>query len=135
MRIDRWVLDPIRVVPALFVAQFTIWYIGMPEVPSMPGTAPRFHGSVAPLRYLAIFALLLSGLAFGGWAWRQGNRTVASTSTAIAGKLIALRPIGRLALLLTGIGEAVYIRGVLSDPGSLLRAFYLGAFASVAEDV
>ncbi len=126
-------LNPLFVIPSLFLAQALFWLLFMPEVPTIPGVAPRYESEVALLKWFALFTPFVIGIATGVMAPLRGTRC---TDSAVPVR--TRRYIWRLisvTLLATLLGEMVYIRDVIANPELLKRGFEEGNLAIVGEEV
>lgn len=129
----RYLVHPGFVVAVLFIGQFLFWFFFMPEVPTLKGAAPRYDSLPALLRWALLFLFLEAGIFIGLW--------VSPSSKVWRKPVIPIQRIrfwwgwglGILALAL--VGEAVYVRLLVQNPGILETALAEGTFAIVGENV
>lgn len=134
MRLDRLLLDPLKLIPFLFGAQALFWYFWMPASPVTPGAAPRYHGDTG----LALYALFLTLLVLGVVLGRGLFTPMAAQETPEAVSPATLERFQRLAkwtLLLTVVGEIVYVRTILQSPWVILESIRGGALADLADSI
>jgi len=133
-RTDKWILDPFWVIAGVFGTQALVWWLWMPEIPTIRGAAPRFYDEKSIFRYLFLLISLLGGVALGKVVYhafvRKSSYThlpVSRSGTRLMAKL------ARWALLLALLGELVYVRSLLLHPYVIVQSLERGWFASVGE--
>jgi hypothetical protein len=126
-------LNPLFVIPLLFLAQALFWLLFMPEVPTIPGVAPRYESEGALLKWLALFTPFVIGIATGVMAPLRGTRSTDS-AVSVRTRRYTWRLISAT-LLVAFLGEMVYIRDVIANPELLKRGFEEGNLAIVGEEV
>lgn len=137
MRIDRWILNPLRFILLIFCAQCAVWYFGMPENPILPGVAPRYVTPTALSRYFVLFVALLAGLSLGalltGFLKRRSRNPI--DQDVFLKRLKTLQNIALAAILLSILGEIFYIRSIIENPAILIEAYQEGLVTHVAQEV
>lgn len=129
MRVDRWLLDPLRLWPALFALQALVWYVGFPERPTIALAAPRFFSRTAVLRFAILFGCLIAGLLLGHViaAYRKLHQFA---PRPLVQSVKTYQQIAFVGVILAATGELIYTRAFLRDPMLLVRGFLAGDFAA-----
>ena len=134
IRIERWLLDPLRLWPMIFMVQAAVWYFGFPERPTIPGAAPRFYSTDAGIRYAVLFLALVIGIVSGRFIAWMGDR-YEGDRLPLATRLRIWRRMAAVGVVLASIGELVYARALLLNPALVGKALVSGDFAMIAEIV
>lgn len=131
-QVDRWILNPLWCVVAGFVFQFGVWYLLMPDLPTVPGAAPRHYSAEGVIRYVILFASLAIGIASARIVTSTGRGRSGSRERPLrAFDARRYQRMASVALLLSLAGEVVYVRPILRDP-AVLRLLQWGTTSSIA---
>ncbi|MGH2584923.1 MAG: hypothetical protein ACRDJE_08420, partial [Dehalococcoidia bacterium] len=131
----RRLLDPLPLSLIVLCLQALLWYLLMPETPSVVGAAPRFVSMTSIIRYGIFLVVWAIAIALAKSITRdiaRGKRDAASPEGLDFSFLERILP---LALALTVFGELLYARDVLQNPSMILDAFRRGALMNVGEQV
>jgi hypothetical protein len=135
MRLDRWLLDPLRLVCLLFGLQALAWYALMPEEPELAYANPRFWSPEAFARFLAIFASLVAGIAFGK-TFRPRACGLGSTGRIASRARIRSMFLWSCALmLLVCLVVGALLAGLYHEPGRIEDVFNPHGINNVAKEL
>jgi hypothetical protein len=136
VRLNRWLLNPLYMIPVLFAIQAMMWYFGMPEDPASLGdstlatASPRFSSETSVIHFLILLVALLAGLLLGQGLLPPRPRPMEPACPTQA-RVESLLWMARIAGVLALIGELFYARNVLTHPAMLISAVQEGAFSSI----
>ncbi|HET7189688.1 MAG TPA: hypothetical protein VFI52_16160 [Gemmatimonadaceae bacterium] len=128
--VGNGLLNPLAVVGTIFLAQFVIWFLLMPDQPTIPAAAPRYASAEAALRYVVYLASFLGAIVLGSALPRTLGLRRAVTAAVDDGQLRALDRIAIVSLLLSLVGELVYTWAILRNPHLIIEASMAGDLAS-----
>lgn len=117
-----WLVDPIRMIPGFIAVQFIMWWAFMPDEPDLYGIAPKFVSIRSITLFVILFASLLFGLLIGRSLFRPNPRFLMTGPDITYDTIKFYKHIAAIALLLTIIGEGVYIRPILENRSLLQDA-------------
>src|SRR5437588_4456428 len=121
MRAGRWLLDPLRILPALFIGQALFWWLAMPDQPTVPFALPKYHSVEAILRYGILLTALLLAVWLGSWVvGTLGSKKESPVSGLTTARINAAIRVGRLATVLSVIGELLFAREIIANPQIVL---------------
>lgn len=123
-------LNPLVVVGTIFLAQFAIWFLLMPDQPTIPSAAPRYASAAAALRYVVYLASFLGAIVLGSAVPRALGLLRSATAPVDEGQLRALARIAVVSLLFSLVGELVYTWAILRNPQLIIEASMAGDLAS-----
>jgi hypothetical protein len=131
----RRLLDPLPLSLTILCLQALVWYLVMPDMPSVPGGAPRFVSMTSIVRYgifLLVWAIAIALAKSVTRGIAHGKRDTASPDGLDFSFLERVLP---MAIVLTVFGELLYARDVLQNPGMIMDAIRGGAFTNIGEQV
>lgn len=125
----RYLIHPAFLVPILFLGQLTFWVAFMPERATIPGAADKHFSVDAILLWSFLLLVFLSGIALGSYGGFPRRK-----------KPLQVDPISwwrwaRVILLISFLGELVYIRLFFQQPGLFSEALSVGNLAVLGEAV
>ncbi|HEY3374401.1 MAG TPA: hypothetical protein VGK02_04980 [Candidatus Aquicultor sp.] len=132
----HYMLDPFWIISGLFGLQLALWWAFMPDVPTIYGAAPRYISFNAILNFSLLWICLLVGVLLGKTIyqtlWKDEKRQEKIPPAAWIRFLFSL---AAFSLLLSVIGELIYIREVILNPGMIKEAFDAGNMANVGVEI
>lgn len=133
MRINRWFLDPLYALPTFFILQFMVWLFVMEESPTLPGAAPKYYTDTAMFRYVLLLAAMITGVFLGKVSLRNPQKGFAKVASGhwIQKRARSYLRLGLIAMFLSVLGEATYVRVLLQEPTLLHEAIAAGYLPSI----
>jgi hypothetical protein len=132
-------LDPLIITLTAFLFQAAVWFLWMPEEPTIRGAMGRFTSGEAQFRYLIFLSVWVLAILWGRFQALSATQKLNATQKQ---KERSFRPstvryldrIALVALVLSIFGELVYARDLIFDPSILIRAIQSGWLASVGTE-
>lgn len=134
MKLYNLFLDPAKLISAVFILQFIIWYLWMPDVPTIQGAAPRLYSEQAIWRFIILFVVFITFMVIGKYTARTFLKP-SSIKNYSSSRLFYLKRIALFSMFLFFIGELVYIRDLIVNPGIIIQAISRGWVAGIGEYV
>jgi len=134
MKLYRIILDPAKQLLIVFLIQFIIWYLLMPDKSVIQGVAPKFYSSVATQRFFLLFVVLLFFIKSGSLLtkciiYNKPNGSLTSN------RISQMCFVARLAFLLFFVAELIYIRHIIINLAIIIDFFSRGYVAGIGEFV
>jgi len=125
----RYLIHPALLVSILFLGQLAFWVSFMPERATIPGAADKYFSVNAILLWSFLFITFLSGIILGSY-----------TRFSYKKKSLQIDPIywwrwAWVVLLISFLGELVYIRLFFQQPSLFSEALFVGNLAVLGEAV
>jgi len=121
-------INPLFSVPLTFMAGYLVWFFAMTETVSMPGLAPRHDTPNSQFLFFLLFAGFVGGMAMAA-LFRRPQRANANLTDQ---EWLA---VGLVSAAITFLGEAIFLRTVLANPGALLANNLTTTISLVGEQV
>src|SRR3712207_4062955 len=113
-------LDPLPLSLGVFGSQAVLWWLLMPEIPTVVGASPRFVSSGAILHYVVFLGVWVLAITFAKALGRDIARQKLDWMETPRLDLSYIERVAIMALPLTALGEFVYAREILHNPGLVL---------------
>lgn len=134
MKLYRIILDPAKQLFIVFLIQFIIWYLLMPDKSVIQGVAPKFYSIIAIQRFFLLFIMLLFFIKSGSILTKYLIANKMESSITLD-RISQMSFVARLALLLFFVAELLYIRDIIINPSIIIEFFSRGYVAGIGEYV
>lgn len=129
-KIKSVVLFPPILIIFVYGIQYLIWYFFSSSTPIIVGVSPRFDEPTAINKYLFFISIFISSSFLGVITCEAMYRTTGTRSTQIGPSV--MQSIAWIALVLSAIGEVVYIRPFILHPQMILESLTSGQILGLA---
>ena len=129
--------NPVVLSAVLLASQFLVWYLFMPEIPTVAVAAPRYE---SPEALVKLFSMALCFIVAGALGATVFVPFVPKQRRQLPTKVLEIKAkawcrVALLALAVTAVGEGIYVREIISNPSLIMQAFDYGNLSVLGERV